>query len=349
MSVFFRESDAEVDGAPAAPEPPHRWRWRWLRRSLAVLVALVVLALAAAGLYVGTVSSSFTDNVHRSDLLPAPDPSSSVPGAAPAAARPVKPADSRAMNYVLMGSDSRETGNAQAGRSDALMVLHLAADRHSAYLISFPRDMYVPIPGYGKNKINAAFSYGGPQLAVATLEQLLGTRMDHVALLDFDGMIGLTEDLGGVTVVNKHASSSRGYDFPAGPITVRGEQALVYVRERYALPRGDLDRAERQRQVVQAILAKGLSPEVVSSPEQFTGFVTGLARYITVDSSLSDGEIRRTALSLRLTASDLSLLQAPISGFGMAGSQSIDVVDQSRLRELATALHDDTMATYVPR
>ena len=66
-------------------------------------------------------------------------------------------------NYVLMGSDSRDVGNAGHGRSDVLMVMHLAADRKSAYMISFPRDMYVPIPGHGKNKINAAFAYGGPQ------------------------------------------------------------------------------------------------------------------------------------------------------------------------------------------
>ena len=95
------------------------------------------------------------------------------------------------------------------------MVMHLAADRKSAYMISFPRDMYVPIPGHGKNKINAAFAYGGPQLTVRTLEGLLNTRMDHVALIDFEGFIKLTEELGGVKVYNKYASVSWGY-FPVG-------------------------------------------------------------------------------------------------------------------------------------
>lgn len=87
-----------------------------------------------------------------------------------------------------MGSDSRDAANSGAGRSDTLIVLHLSGDRRHAYLISFPRDMYVPIPGRGKNKINAAFAFGGPQLAVRTLEGLLDTRMDHVALIDFDGL-----------------------------------------------------------------------------------------------------------------------------------------------------------------
>ena len=174
-----------------------------------------------------------------------------------------------------MGSDSRDASDAGAGRSDSLMVMHLAADRKDAYLISFPRDMYVDIPGYGKNKINAAYSFGGPQLAVATLEDLLHSRMDHVAIIDFDGFIGLTEELGGVTVMNEHASKSRGYTFPAGKITIKGDEALAFVRERYELPNGDLDRAERQRLVVKAILEKGLSPETIRNPAKFTGFVSG--------------------------------------------------------------------------
>jgi polyisoprenyl-teichoic acid--peptidoglycan teichoic acid transferase len=80
--------------------------------------------------------------------------------------------------------------------------------------ISFPRDMCVPIPGRGRNKINAAFAFGGPALTVRTLEDLLNTGMDHVALIDFEGFINLTEELGGVTVYNKYPSNSGGSKFP---------------------------------------------------------------------------------------------------------------------------------------
>ena len=93
------------------------------------------------------------------------------------------------MNYVLLGSDSRDPDNAGAGRSDTIMVVHLNTKRNQAYIISFPRDMYVDIPGYGKNKINAAYSFGGVPLTVRTLESLTGTRMDHVVLVDFEGFI----------------------------------------------------------------------------------------------------------------------------------------------------------------
>jgi len=339
--------------------PPHleapvavSTRRRALRRALGVLAVLVLLALAAAATYAGLLSHTFSHNVVREPLLPdvggARRPSG---GPSTSASEPPRPPIGRtdAVNYVLMGSDSRVAANAGAGRSDTLMVVHLTADRKHAYLISFPRDMYVAIPGHAKAKINAAFSYGGPQLAIRTLEDLLNTRMQHAALVDFDGFIGLTNELGGVTVDNQHASTSRGYHFPAGPITISGDQALAYVRERYDLPRGDLDRAERQRDVVQAILAKGLSAATVANPIKFNGFVAGMAQHVVVDSELSDAVIRKTALSLRMTGSDVRQLQAPISGFATVRGQSIDVVNYPQLKELSQALQDDTLDVYLSR
>jgi LCP family protein required for cell wall assembly len=347
MAQFFPPESSVGEGTPR--RRPNRPK-RWLLRGLAVVIALTAVTAAAAGIYVGSVSKSFTDNVQREKLLPSYPSESASPGKKAEESEETKPAGkTKALNYVLMGSDSRDVSNSGAGRSDSLMVLHLAADRKDAYLISFPRDMYVSIPGYGKNKINAAYSFGGPQLAVATLENLLNTRMDHVAIIDFEGFIRLTEDLGGVTVVNEHATKSRGYTFPAGKITIKGDEALAYVRERYALPNGDLDRAERQRLVVKAILEKGMSSETIRNPAKFTGFVSGVAKHLVVDEGLTNNEIRRTAVSLRLNANDLHLLQAPISGFGTVNGASIDVVDRARMAELAKAMRGDTMADYVDR
>jgi len=345
MSVFFPpESETE---RPDSNEPASRGhRRRWGLRILILVVVVAVVAGSAAGIYAGSVSKSFTSNLQREDLLPTPG--ALVPAEPGAQPRPKK-VSTKAVDYVLMGSDSRDPGDAAAGRSDTLMVLHLAADRKAAYLVSFPRDMYVAIPGHGKNKINAAYSFGGVPLAVETLEQLLDTRMDHVAVIDFDGFIDLTEQLGGVRVYNEHASKSRGYTFPQGMITVKGDEALAFVRERYELPNGDLDRAERQRLVVQAILAKAMSRDVLTDPAELTSFASGVAKNVTVDSSLSDAEIRRTALSLRLGADDVELLQAPITGFATVQGQSIDVVDHARLKDLGEALRDDTMSDYLKR
>ena len=194
-----------------------------------------------------------TSNLTRGVDLPSDDPS-----AAPGEARPTKePQETGTLNYVLLGSDSRDPENSGAGRSDTIMVVHLNKKRNKAYVVSFPRDMYVEIPGYGKNKINAAYSFGGVPLTVRTLEKLTGTRMDHVVLVDFEGFIALTEDLRGVTVINDDAFSSHGYDYPEGEITIAGEQALWFVRERKQLPNGDLDRAKNQRNVIKAIVRQG--------------------------------------------------------------------------------------------
>src|SRR5829696_3262268 len=340
VSIFFSDDDNAAEDSP--PNESRSSRRPMLVALLAVIALVGVGSLVAGVLYVVAIDRAVNQNLqHASDHLPAETPSA---GETP---RPKRTGE--AINYVLLGSDSRSTDSA-GGRSDVLMVMHLSGDREGAYMISFPRDMYVSIPGRGKDKINAAFAYGGPPLTVRTLEGMLGIRMDHVALIDFEGFINLTQELGGVTVYNKYPSVSAGYKFPVGNVTVQGEQALAYVRERKQLPHGDLDRAERQRAVLQAILAKGLAKETVSNPLKFVSFVRGVSRHVTVDDQLTDAQPRKTALSLRLTPSDIHMLQAPISGFGTSPTnQSIDVVDQKKLKELAKALETDRMDTYVDK
>ena len=339
--------------APARPttgDPPkvvrRRRIWPWV--VIGVASFLVVALVAAAVLYVASIDHSLTSNLNRGVDLPSEQSSRAGSGES---SRPTKEAQELGtLNYVLLGSDSRDPENAGSGRSDTILIVHLNAKRNKAYIVSFPRDMAVTIPGYGRNKINAAYAFGGAPLTVRTLENLTGVRMDHVALVDFEGFIALTDDLNGVTVINKNAFSSHGYDYPAGKITIKGEQALWFVRERHALPGGDLDRAENQRNVIKAIVAKGLSAEVITEPATFTRFIAGVAKHLTVDRSLTDVEIRRTAFSLRLAAKDIALLQAPISGFGTtADGQSIDIVDMAKMAELGKALKSDTLDEYVKK
>jgi len=342
-------SETADDGLPAPETPTDTQRTKrpvhvW-RRVLIGVAAVLVVALVGVGVYAWTINRQVTSNIHRGIELPVDTP---TPGstASPAA---TTPRETGVLNYVLLGSDSRNEDDPSAGRSDTIMVVHLNKKRTNAYITSFPRDMYVTIPGYGKDKINAAFEKGGPALTVKTLEDLTGADMNHIVLVNFEGFIDLTSDLGGVSVQNKTAFSSHGYDYPKGKITIEGKKALWFVRERHSLPGGDLDRAENQRNVIKAIVAKGLSAGVVSDPARFTSFIGNLSKHLTVDNSLSDSEIRSTTLSLRLNASDIQLLQAPISGFAMVGDQSIDVVDQTQMAELGKALRDDTMAAYLAK
>ena len=334
QATVTRESGPDDD----APTPKRR---RLLPKILIGVAVVLVVAMGAGLLYAATIDRSLTKNLNRGVELPTDESS----------LRPPKEAqETGTLNYVLLGSDSRDPGNEGNGRSDTILVVHLNAKRDKAYIISFPRDMWVNVPGYGRNKINAAFAFGGAPLAVRTLEELTDVRMDHVVLIDFEGFIRLTEDLRGVTVTNKNAFSAHGFDYPEGKITIAGEEALWFVRERKQLPGGDLDRAENQRNVIKAIVQKGLSVQVLSDPGTFITFVGNVAKHLTVDNDLSDGEIRRTALSLRLTGKDIELLQAPISGFDMTGNgQSIDVVDTAKMAELAQAMKKDKLSEYVKK
>ena len=334
QATVTRESGPDDD----APTPKRR---RLLPKILIGVAVVLVVAIGAGLLYAATIDRSLTKNLNRGVELPGDESS----------LRPSKEAqETGTLNYVLLGSDSRDPGNEGNGRSDTILVVHLNAKRDKAYIISFPRDMYVNIPGQGKNKINAAFAFGGAPLAVRTLEDLTGVRMDHVVLIDFEGFIRLTQDLRGVTVTNKTAFSAHGFDYPEGKITIAGEEALWFVRERKQLPGGDLDRAENQRNVIKAIVQKGLSVQVLSDPGTFINFVGNVAKHVTVDNDLSDAELRRTALSLRLTGKDVELLQAPISGFATTSDgQSIDVVDTVKMAELARAMKKDKLSEYVKK
>lgn len=334
------------DRASHEAAAPGRGRWSRILPKAAVAAALlVVLALVGVVTYAGSIDHSVSTNLQQADELPPDLPED--PGDEP---RPPKSASAaEAVNYVIIGSDSR-TADPGQGRSDVLMVLHLDGDRRGASLISFPRDMYVSIPGHGKNKINAAYAFGGAPLTVRTLEGMLGVRMDHVAIIDFTGFIALTDELGGVTVDNPYASVSQGYSFPVGDVTVRGAQALAYVRERHQLPGGDLSRAERQRLVVQAMLKKVGSKDVLLNPVKFNRFVGAATRQVTVDRDLTPAQLRKAALSVRFKPDDLISIQAPIDGFGTSPSgQSIDKVDTDRMKELKKALREDGMDDYAAR
>ena len=229
------------------------------------------------------------------------------------------------------------------------MILHLNAERDQAYFISFPRDTWVSIPGQGTNKINAAYGVGGPKLTVSTLENLTDTRMDHAAMVNFQGFAKLTDEVGGVTVYNKTAFSSQGFHYPKGNITLSGERAIGFVGERRALPRGDFDRAANERNVVRAIIAKTLSPKVITDPGKLFSVVSGAAEHLTVDKGLTDAKIRNTVLSLRLTNKDVHLMQAPVSGKAIKRGQRVDVVDKAKLAELRTALRNDTVHEYLAK
>jgi len=337
-----------TDETPTSPTAkPRTWvRRRWVRVLVIILAVLVAGAAAAAG-YVAYSTKKAVSNIPRvEDALPA---GSRPPAATSSAQTPT----SLPLNILLIGSDKRSVS--ENGRSDSFVVLHISADRKNAYLVSFPRDMWVSIPGHGTAKINAAYSWGGSALAVQTIEQLTGARIDHVVTTDFSDFVGLVDVVGGVTVDNPVASSgldtgtNTSYDWPKGPVKLDGAGALIFSRQRYNLPNGDLDRALRQRALLKALALKIASPEVLANPVTLSQVITTVGKYVTVDSQMTDTVIYNLASSMRITGSDhIQMLQAPITGFAVSSDgQDYDVVDVPGVTALGKALETDTMADYV--
>ncbi|MHB1008892.1 MAG: LCP family protein [Propionibacteriaceae bacterium] len=346
------ESSTGTEKSPPAGREPvpagglsrARPRVRWGRVAIVTVAVLFATAAVAMGLFGATLNNAVSRITRDSSLLPGgsrPPSGSATNGSY------------TAMNILLIGSDTRGTDQ---GRSDTFIVLHLSADRKSAYLVSFPRDMWVAIPGHGKAKINAGYSYGGSALAVSTIEQLTGARIDHVVVTDFTDFIQLVDAVGPVTVDNPVASvavDDRGvkYQFPKGPLVITdGRMALAFARQREELPNGDLDRTLRQRAFLKALALKVAKPDVLANPAKLNAVIDTIGTYVTVDSGMTNSVIYSLGLSMTgITSPDqIHMVQAPITGFGTSpDGESIDLVDAAGVKALGTALQNDTMDQFV--
>lgn len=319
-------------------------RARWIRRTKWMIGAAAVVAMAlVVSLFVRgplAASSSQYPVAAGPSVTPSSGGSKSIP-------------TTGAMNILLIGSDARGTTE---GVSDSLIVMHISADRKAVYLVSFPRDMYVTVPGYGKSKLSNAYAKGGTALAVSTIEMLTGARMDHVAVTDFAGFVSLVDKLGPITVDNPVGSvsvSDRGvkYSFPKGPVVITdGYMALAFVRQRVELPRDDLDRELRQRAFVKAIALTVATPKVLTNSVMINEVIATVASNVRVDSGMTNEVVYSLAMSLIgiTDASQIHMLQAPITGSDVSpDGSSVDVVDGPGNAALGEALQNDTMAAFL--
>ncbi len=321
----------------------HGRRHRRGRRILIVVASLLALVLVAVGGFVGYLGWRVNDNVTQADLLPtAPPPTQAADGS------PI-PATGVGTNFLLVGSDSRGTDR---GRSDVILLVHIPADPTAIQMIHFPRDLYVSIPGHGKNKINASYAFGGEPLLVETIQNLLGVKIDHVARTNFDGFKNMTDAVGGVRVYAEEANSASGNGGTAitkGWNELDGEQALGFVRERYELSEGDISRGRRQLAFVKALLLKATSKQTITNPLAIARFTDAATKNLVVDKDLSISTMKDYALELRgIRASDVVFATAPFSGFGSdPKAGSIDIVDEPKMALLGEALRTDSMDDYL--
>jgi LCP family protein required for cell wall assembly len=318
-------------------------RPRWGRIAL-VLGGVLVLILGGFGLFGFFYAHHLDASVARTD------PFSGITGQ-----RPAHTVDG-AMNILILGSDSRNPDSTTDSRTDTIILMHVDADHKHAYLISIPRDSYVYIPksptnpkqGDTKDKINAAYSWGGATLTVETVERLTNVRIDHLVLIDFSGFQQVTDALGGVDMyVDKTITSIHPPHrvFKKGNRHFTGAEALDYVRQRYQFADGDLTREKHQQAFMKAIMDKAASSGTVTDLGRLNAFLKSVAKAITVD---NDFDILNTMIDFRsLRSKDLTFMTTPITGFGTERGQSVVELSPTKDAALFKAVNEDKVAAYV--
>jgi LCP family protein required for cell wall assembly len=314
---------------------------------VSVVLILLVLMVGTGVVYLALLNHTVTANVKHEALLPTPSAGETLPVEDPSAKDPwpSDPSAKGALNILLIGSDG-ETSVAN-GRSDVIILIHISSDRKKVYLVHFPRDMYVDVPGHGKDKINAAYAYGGPQLLVRTLRNLVDVPLDHVAVIGFEGFKAMTDAVGGVDVYAEEASNESGFVVHVGMNHLDGEAALAFVRDRHQLSKGDISRGRRQQAFIKALMLKALSKQTLTNPGRFAALVNAVARNLTVDNAFSIANIYSQALAMKnLHSEDIVFITAPITGFSTSPQgASIDIVDDAKMAQLSIALRTDDMSS----
>ncbi|WP_249363845.1 LCP family protein, partial [Cellulomonas fimi] len=277
------------DPATAAPRPRRR------RRMVLGALALVLVLLLAWP--IGLVVWANGKVQHTAALSGAPD----TPGT----------------TYLLTGSDSRADGGivadgTEGARTDTILLLHVPEQGPTA-LISLPRDTYVEVPENGPAKLNAAFAWGGPRLLVRTVEGLTGLTVDHYAEIGMAGVQDVVDAVGGVNLCHDADVNDpdSGMVWTAGCHDVDGTQALAFARMRKADPTGDVGRAERQRQVVGAVMGKVDPGSLALRPGRQVALVGAGTGALTMDDDADILTMGRLGLAFRAASGPEGITGTP--------------------------------------
>lgn len=251
--------------------------------------------------------------------------------------RPKK--ESSAVNYLIVGSDTREglsreeikrlrvggTDVAAGKRSDTMLLIHISKKRDKAAIISIPRDSYALIPEHNNSqgkvipaaysKINSAYNWGGAPLLIETLESMSDLRIDHYVELNFVGFVRMVDALGGVEICTKKDidDPKSHLTLPAGTHVLDGVDSLKFVRTRVFDGLGDLGRMKRQQEFVSAMLRKATSAGVLLNPVKMVDFINSALDSVVTDEGLSQGDLLTLGKQLRnLSASNVRTLTIPL-------------------------------------
>ncbi len=311
-----------------APEPPRRRRkrhpFRWF------LIILLVLILAVVGAV-----------FHLDGKLTRIDALTSYAN---------RVGDTPGTNWLLVGSDGRgglseeqerelaTGGEVGPERTDTIMLVHIPKSGKTT-LVSLPRDSYVSIPGNGKDKLNAAFAIGGPQLLVQTVEIATGLHIDHYAQVGFAGFAGIVDALGGIDVCVPKAIDDplAGINIPEGCQKMDGPTALGFVRSR-ATALADIDRMNNQRLFMSALLRKATSGATLANPLRLWPLASDTVGSLKVDEGDHLWDLGRLGWSLR---GESVTTTVPIGGFDDTDSGNVLLWDKAKAGRFFEALASD--------
>ncbi len=274
--------------------------------------------------------------------------------------KPTHDVDGKDQNLLVVGNDDRDTATnkelAQLGttrdggtyNTDTMMLMHLPANGAKATVISFPRDSYVAIPGHGMSKLNSAYPDGindnhgskaaGARLLVRTIENLTGLTIDHFVQVDLLGFYRISNAIGGVQVnlCKPQKEANSGIDLPKGVSTIKGRQALAFVRQRYNLPNGDLDRIKRQQYFLSAAFRKLSSAGVLLNPFKLKALLKAVNTSLQLDDNLDP--LKLAEQFQNLSAGNLIFKTIPTHGSADTDAGNVVVVRQAEVKQFAMQL-----------
>ncbi|MFC9395662.1 LCP family protein [Streptomyces sp. NPDC057027] len=330
-----------------APPGPGRPAPDWRKR---IKVGSIVLAVVVVGWGVGTyawASSQMRNEVDLSKVIE-------------------RPAEGDCTTYLIVGSDSREgmtaeekkklhTGSAEGKRTDSMMIL--AACSSGNTMVSLPRDSWVTIPNFvgsesgksyparGGSKLNAAYAMDGPELLVRTVEFNTGLHIDHYAEIGFAGFANIVDALGGVELnIDKGFKDKKsGADFQAGTQTLNGEQALAFVRTRYAFAQSDLQRTKNQQKFLSALANQAATPGTILNPFALYPTLGAGLDTLIVDKDMSLYDLGKMFFAMKgISGGDGKSMNMPINGTAPQNSLKWDM---PKVKQLVEQIKNDEPVT----
>ncbi|KLJ03315.1 transcriptional regulator [Streptomyces sp. KE1] len=330
-------------GGPGGRRPAPNWGRR-------IKVGLITFLVAALVVSVGTymwASSKLRGEVDLAKVIERPE-------------------EGEGTNYLIVGSDSRDgmtdddkkrlhTGSAEGKRTDSMMILHVGSNGNT--MVSLPRDSEVEIPSFkgsesgklfpaqGRRvKLNAAYAEDGPELLVRTVEYNTGLRIDHYAEIGFGGFANIVDALGGVEMDIPKAFKDKksGADFQAGKQTLDGQQALAFVRTRYAFAGSDLDRTKNQQKFLATLADQAATPSTVLNPFRLYPTLGAGLDTLIVDKDMGLFDLASMFWAMKgLTGGEGTSMNMPISGSNGGNL----VWDKAKKDQLMQQLRNDEKVT----